>query len=538
MASINYAAREISVKIVYYGPGLSGKTTNLQIIHKKIPQESKSDMVSLATETDRTLFFDFLPLDLGKIKGFSTKFQLYTVPGQVYYNATRKLVLRGVDGIVFVADSSPSKIQENIESYQNLEDNLAEYGYKREHLSITIQYNKRDLPNAMTIDELNRTFNKHNLPFNGAIANRGEGVFESLKMIGKIIIDALNKKYSRQTSKTTTGGPRIPMPPKSLPPLQSAPLPPQQMPPTQHQVYTPPPPPLSPPPIQHQQQAPAYQEPFNPFVDTYGAATLGRMPAAASYDLPPPPPIRNQQPTPLPPQRIAQSAPPVNTVPMPKKTESTENNGPISPASNGSIKNKLCSAYTDFKGQQYEKAARILSETEKDAGADRFLQGIIIGNQSACDAAVDKLQDAETNCDKEAMRYTGMDVPNLNYSNLLTRAYVHFKNKKYVKAHDLASECIKHTKDKPMGYCIMALIGAEQQEFQSSLEAFVNMEERCIDSNDVEGRVIALVNQSITLKSLRRPHEAKGPIERAFKLASERPSLIKLKNKIEHVMSR
>ena len=146
MASINYAAREINVKIVYYGPGLSGKTTNLQIIHKKIPPEFKSDMVSLATETDRTLFFDFLPLDLGKIKGFSTKFQLYTVPGQVYYNATRKLVLRGVDGVVFVADSAQDKIEENIESFQNLENNLAEYGYKRENIPIIMQYNKRDLP--------------------------------------------------------------------------------------------------------------------------------------------------------------------------------------------------------------------------------------------------------------------------------------------------------------------------------------------------------------------------------------------------------
>src|SRR5271157_2146174 len=140
MASINYAIREISVKIVYYGSGLCGKTTNLQVIHRKIPNEHRSDMVSLATETDRTLFFDFLPLDLGKIKGFSTKFQLYTVPGQVYYNATRKLVLRGVDGVVFVVDSAPDKLQENIESFKNLEENLAEYGYQREEIPIIIQY--------------------------------------------------------------------------------------------------------------------------------------------------------------------------------------------------------------------------------------------------------------------------------------------------------------------------------------------------------------------------------------------------------------
>lgn len=198
MASINYAAREISVKVVYYGPGLSGKTTNLQVIHKKVPPEFKSDMVSLATETDRTLFFDFLPLDLGKIKGFATKFQLYTVPGQVYYNATRKLVLRGVDGVVFVADSAPDKVQENLESFQNLEENLAEYGYKRESIPILIQYNKRDLPNALSIEELQKLINKYNLPWNEAVAYKGVGVFDSLKLIGKIVIDYLNKKYSRQ----------------------------------------------------------------------------------------------------------------------------------------------------------------------------------------------------------------------------------------------------------------------------------------------------------------------------------------------------
>jgi signal recognition particle receptor subunit beta len=197
MASINYGAREISVKIVYYGPGLSGKTTNLQVIHRKIPPEHKSDMVSLATEQDRTLFFDFLPLDLGTIKGFSTKFQLYTVPGQVYYNATRKLVLRGVDGVVFVADSGADKIPENLESFQNLEDNLAEYHYKREEIPIIIQYNKRDLPNALPVDELDSQINKYNLPWTEAVANKGVGVFDSLKLMGKIVIDNLNRKYSR-----------------------------------------------------------------------------------------------------------------------------------------------------------------------------------------------------------------------------------------------------------------------------------------------------------------------------------------------------
>jgi signal recognition particle receptor subunit beta len=199
MATINYALREISVKIVYYGTGLCGKTTNLQVIHRKVPTEFRSDMVSLATETDRTLFFDFLPLDLGKIKGFSTKFQLYTVPGQVYYNATRKLVLRGVDGVVFVVDSAAEKLQENIESFKNLEENLAEYGYHRENIPIILQYNKRDLPSAMPVDKLNSFINKYGLPYSEAVAFQGKGVFESLKLMGKLVIDNLNKKYSRQT---------------------------------------------------------------------------------------------------------------------------------------------------------------------------------------------------------------------------------------------------------------------------------------------------------------------------------------------------
>ncbi len=194
MSIINYAAREINVKVVYYGPALSGKTTNLQVIHDRVRPEFKSKMVSLATKSDRTLFFDFLPLDLGKIKGFATKFQLYTVPGQVYYNASRKLVLRGVDGVVFVADSAHNKIEENVESFQNLEDNLSDAGYKRESIPIIMQYNKRDLFNAFTIEELQKYVNKYKLPWSEAVANKGVGVFDSLKLIGKNVIDNLNKK--------------------------------------------------------------------------------------------------------------------------------------------------------------------------------------------------------------------------------------------------------------------------------------------------------------------------------------------------------
>jgi hypothetical protein len=200
MATINYAAREINVKIVYYGPALSGKTTNLQIIHKKVPQDSKGDMVSLATESDRTLFFDFLPIDLGKIKGFTTKIQLYTVPGQVYYNATRKLVLRGVDGIVFVADSAKDKMDENIESLDNMEENLSEYGYSLTTIPLVLQYNKRDCDDPMGIEELNQKLNRHSSKWVAAVAMTGEGVFDTLKVISKEVIDILNKKYEGAAS--------------------------------------------------------------------------------------------------------------------------------------------------------------------------------------------------------------------------------------------------------------------------------------------------------------------------------------------------
>jgi mutual gliding-motility protein MglA len=206
MASMNYAQHEMSVKIVYYGPGLSGKTTNLLIIHKETPEKLKSSLTSLATQTDRTIFFDFLPLDLGKIRDFSVKFHLYSVPGQVYYNATRKLVLRGVDGIVFVADSARDKMEENIESFRNLEENLTDYGYKIESIPTLIQYNKRDLPNVFSIDELNRQMNKCNLPWSEAVANKGIGVFDTLKKIGSAVVNVLDKKYSRITPSSRPRG--------------------------------------------------------------------------------------------------------------------------------------------------------------------------------------------------------------------------------------------------------------------------------------------------------------------------------------------
>lgn len=196
MASINFATREINCKIVYYGPGLSGKTTNLQVIHQKLPQDKRSDMVSLATEQDRTLFFDFLPLDLGSIKGFKTKFQLYTVPGQVYYNSTRKLVLRGVDGVVFVADSQKNRMAENLESLQNLSQNLKEYGFDLEQIPYVLQYNKRDMPDVFTVEELNARLNPANIEHFEAIAHVGKGVVATLKSVSKKVIDKFNKRQS------------------------------------------------------------------------------------------------------------------------------------------------------------------------------------------------------------------------------------------------------------------------------------------------------------------------------------------------------
>lgn len=252
MATINYAAKEISVKIVYYGPGLSGKTTNLQIIHRKTPKGTSGDMVSLATETDRTLFFDFLPLDLGKIRGFTAKFQLYTVPGQVYYNATRKLVLRGVDGIVFVADSAADKMDENLESFKNMEDNLAEYGYKRENICIILQYNKRDLPNALPISYISQKLNKYNLESREAVAHKGDGVFETLKLIGKLVIDQLNQKYASKKrpadikSPTTPAPAKVDKPAPVKKPVVNKPVP-VQKPVLEKEILKKPPPPVKPP---------------------------------------------------------------------------------------------------------------------------------------------------------------------------------------------------------------------------------------------------------------------------------------------------
>jgi hypothetical protein len=193
MSFINYAAREINCKIVYYGPGLCGKTTNLQFIYNKIRPESKGKMISLATETERTLFFDFLPLTLGEIKGFTTRFHLYTVPGQIFYDASRKLILKGVDGIVFVCDSQIDRMDANIESFENMRINLEEQGYDLDNIPYVLQYNKRDLPNIAPVAELKKLLNVNGVPDFEATASQGAGVFESLKTIVKLVLIELKK---------------------------------------------------------------------------------------------------------------------------------------------------------------------------------------------------------------------------------------------------------------------------------------------------------------------------------------------------------
>ncbi len=192
MSLINYSSREINVKIVYYGPGLCGKTTNIQYIYEKVSPETKGKLITLATEMDRTLFFDFLPLELGKVKGFSTRFHLYTVPGQVYYDASRKLILRGVDGIVFVADSQRSRYDANIESLYNLHENLAEYNLKLEDIPFAIQYNKRDLPDIISVEELEQELNPKGYPSFEAVAIKGIGVFDTLKAVAKAVLRNLS----------------------------------------------------------------------------------------------------------------------------------------------------------------------------------------------------------------------------------------------------------------------------------------------------------------------------------------------------------
>lgn len=209
MVVVSYSGREINAKIVYYGPGLSGKTTNLEKIYDSVPESNRGRMVSMKTQTDRTLFFDLLPLDLGELQGMKTRFLLYTVPGQVYYNATRKLVLKGVDALVFVADSSPDKMAENRESLANLEQNLKAYNLELKTVPWVIQFNKRDLPNAMTVAQMNQELNRYGVPHYEAQAASGGGVFETLRGVSKLLLSRISKDVIDRDRGSLSAPPRV-----------------------------------------------------------------------------------------------------------------------------------------------------------------------------------------------------------------------------------------------------------------------------------------------------------------------------------------
>jgi len=228
---VSYSGKEINAKLVYYGAGLSGKTTNLEAIYEAVPDTSRGKMVSMKTQSDRTLFFDLLPLDLGEIMGFKTRFLLYTVPGQVFYNATRKLVLKGADALVFVADSEVGKMEENKESLANLRANLAEYGLTLESIPWVMQYNKRDLPNVYTVDELNAELNPGHVPCFEAVASEGKGVFETFRGVSHLLMEKVTRDLRRAPG-ARSGSPSSEEPaPVAPPPPQAQAQPPRMAPP-------------------------------------------------------------------------------------------------------------------------------------------------------------------------------------------------------------------------------------------------------------------------------------------------------------------
>jgi signal recognition particle receptor subunit beta len=225
MVLFNYSTKELTAKVVYYGPGLCGKTTNLQWVHEKLPIKNKGKMLSLATETDRTLFFDFLPIEIGTIRGMKTRIQLYTVPGQVFYNATRRMVLKGADAVCFVCDSQEAMLDANLESYENMRQNLEANEIDPDEIPVVLQYNKRDLPNALPIEILNERMNPHNYPFYEAIAVKGVGVEDTLKAVTKLVFKALSVRYGDGAAAPSAPG-RAPGPPRSMPRPTATPAPP------------------------------------------------------------------------------------------------------------------------------------------------------------------------------------------------------------------------------------------------------------------------------------------------------------------------
>src|SRR5262245_18227002 len=282
MVQINFARREVNCKIVFYGPGLSGKTTNLEIIHKKVPDTARGNLTSIATEQDRTRFFDFMPLDLGEVAGMKTKLFLYTVPGQVYYDSARKLVLQGADGVSFIADSDPNRMNDNIESFKNLERNLKDYGVDIRKIPLVIQYNKRDLPGALSVPELNAKVNTAGAPVFEAVAVKGEGVMQTLKGISKLVVDRLNEEYAPVKS---TAAPAAAAAPAARAPAPAA--------------------------------APAASRPASGVSPAPAAARPAPPPPPPARPAPPPPPAARPAPPPPPAPRPAAPAPAPRPAPAP-----------------------------------------------------------------------------------------------------------------------------------------------------------------------------------------------------------------------------
>jgi hypothetical protein len=317
MVLFNYSTKELTAKVVYYGPGLCGKTTNLQWIHEKLPIKNKGKMLSLATETDRTLFFDFLPIEIGTIRGMKTRIQLYTVPGQVFYNATRRMVLRGADAVCFVCDSQEAMLDANLESFENMRQNLEANEIDPDEVPVVLQYNKRDLPNALPIEILNERMNPRNYPFYEAIAVKGVGVEDTLKAVTKLVFKSLSARYGDGAPAPSPSG-RAPGPSRTAPP----PVPPTPVPPT-------PAPPTSVPPTS---APPLAVEEF------MGELDLG---VPEVEDAPPPPapvlsveleehtPVGLTYPTPAPPRSARAPAPPT---PVPSPAPSGPARTPVPPA--------------------------------------------------------------------------------------------------------------------------------------------------------------------------------------------------------------
>jgi signal recognition particle receptor subunit beta len=308
MVQINFAQKSVTVKIVYYGPGMSGKTTNLEVVHQRAPESNKGDLTSISTDGDRTLFFDFMPLDLGTVAGMRTQFQLYTVPGQVYYNSTRKLVLQGVDGVIFIADSSASMMEENLESLRNLEENLREYGKDIMTIPMVIQYNKRDLPDALPVEELEAKINRFGAPSFEGIASSGQGVFPTLKSLAANVLDTIHEQTGAAGAARSAPAPAAAAPAPAAPATAqpSAPLPA----PAAQQPVQQPAPAMAP--AAQQSAAPAMPAPSMP---TPAAAEppMAAAPAPAPAPVAPSPELRLAQPT-APPSMPP--SPPASAIPM------------------------------------------------------------------------------------------------------------------------------------------------------------------------------------------------------------------------------